>query len=242
MPFSESGITPDVIINPNAFPSRMTIGMLIESLAGKAGALNGEIKRVRGFDYCKDDDPVGYFGKELVEHGYNYYGNELLYSGIYGNVMKADIFIGVVYYQRLRHMVSDKSQARATGPVDVLTRQPVKGRKKGGGIRLGEMERDALLAHGIPFCLHDRLLNSSDYSEGFVCEGCGNLLSSYSQVTMKKDDVLNQEISKVDITKKYAYCRVCDAYNCHKVIVPWILRYLTNELAAMNIKLTFGLE
>jgi len=90
--------------------------------------------------------------------------------------------------------------------------------------------------------MHDRLLNCSDYSEGFVCEQCGNLLSSYSQVTMKKDDILNQEISKVDFMKKYAYCRVCDSYKCHKVIVPWVLRYLTNELAAMNIKLTYSLE
>merc|ERR1712150_126006 len=104
---------------------------------------------------------------------------------------------------------------------------------------MGEMERDALLAHGIPFCLHDRLLNSSDYSEGYVCKKCGNLLSSYSQVTMKKDDILNQEISKVGNFNKYAFCRVCNDYDCHKVIIPWVLRYLTNELAAMNIKLTY---
>ena len=102
-----------------------------------------------------------------------------MYSGIYGNMMKAEIYIGVVYYQRLRHMVSDKSQARSTGPVDVLTQQPVKGRKKQGGIRLGEMERDALLAHGVAFCLHDRLMNCSDYSEGYVCRKCGSILSAF---------------------------------------------------------------
>ena len=105
MPFSETGITPDIIINPNAFPSRMTIGMLIESLAGKAGALSGEIKTTKAFSYHKADDAVGHFGAELKEHGFNYYGNELLYSGIYGNAMKADVYMGVVYYQRLRHMV-----------------------------------------------------------------------------------------------------------------------------------------
>lgn len=102
-----------------------------------------------------------------------------MHSGIYGNEMKVEIFQGIVYYQRLRHMVSDKSQARSTGPVDVLTQQPVKGRKKGGGIRMGEMERDALLAHGISFCLHDRFLYNSDYSEGYICNHCGSMLSSY---------------------------------------------------------------
>jgi len=93
--------------------------------------------------------------------------------------MKVDIYMGLVYYQRLRHMVSDKSQARATGPYDVLTHQPVKGRKKMGGIRFGEMERDSLLAHGASFCLNDRLMKCSDYSEGYVCCKCGSILSTY---------------------------------------------------------------
>ena len=100
MPFTETGMVPDIIINPHAFPSRMTIGMLIESLAGKGGALNGQ--------YI-DDDVINYFGSELLKHGYNYFGNETMYSGIQGVHMKMDIYMGVVYYQRLRHMVSDKS-------------------------------------------------------------------------------------------------------------------------------------
>ena len=105
MPFTESGITPDIIINPNAFPSRMTIGMLIESMAGKVSAMEGKIARVRPFESYKNDNVVDYFGKELKNHGYNYYGNEVMYSGIYGTPFKVDIFIGTVYYQRLRHMV-----------------------------------------------------------------------------------------------------------------------------------------
>lgn len=109
MPFTESGISPDIMINPHAFPSRMTIGMLIESLAGKGGALNGKHIDVKTFEKYKDDDTVEYFGKELVKHGYNYYGNEVMYSGIQGVQMKVDIFMGPVFYQRLRHMVSDKS-------------------------------------------------------------------------------------------------------------------------------------
>jgi DNA-directed RNA polymerase beta subunit len=95
--------------------------------------------------------------------------------------MKADIFMGVVFYQRLRHMVSDKSQVRSTGPVTAITRQPVKGRKKHGGIRLGEMERDALLSHGVAFCLQDRLMNCSDSHIAFVCKKCGGFLSVYAQ-------------------------------------------------------------
>lgn len=96
--------------------------------------------------------------------GYNYFGNERMYSGIDGREFEADIFFGVVYYQRLRHMVSDKFQVRTTGPIDILTHQPVKGRKRAGGIRFGEMERDSLLAHGSSFLLQDRLLNCSDRS------------------------------------------------------------------------------
>jgi DNA-directed RNA polymerase I subunit RPA2 len=151
MPFSEmGGITPDVIINPNAFPSRMTIGMLVESMAGKSGALHGLWQNADPFSYnnrpaaLEHNDPTrskytaaDYFGQQLLKAGYNYYGNEPMYSGITGVEFEADIYLGVVYYQRLRHMVGDKYQVRATGPKNRLTRQPIKGRKKGGGIRFG---------------------------------------------------------------------------------------------------------
>lgn len=109
MPFTEDGIIPDIIINPHAFPSRMTMGMLVESLAGKTGSLQGKFKETKTFEKYEDDDIIQHFGSELLAQGYNYYGNETMYSGIFGNQMKVDIFIGVVYYQRLRHMVSDKS-------------------------------------------------------------------------------------------------------------------------------------
>ena len=140
--------------------------MLIESLAGKTGALKGKFHAISAFQQCEDDDIIGHFGKELLGCGFNSHGNEIMYSGVSGQQMKAEIFIGTVYYQRLRHMVNDKAQARSTGPTDILTRQPVKGRKHHGGIRFGEMERDGLLAHGVSFCLKERLFNSSDYSEG----------------------------------------------------------------------------
>ncbi|TCD63877.1 hypothetical protein EIP91_004817 [Steccherinum ochraceum] len=126
MPFSESGMQPDVIINPHAFPSRMTIGMLVESMAGKAGAMHGLAQDATPFQFTEEDTAVEYFGQQLLASGYNYYGNEPMYSGITGQEFAADIYLGVVYYQRLRHMVLDKFQVRTTGPVDPLTRQPVK--------------------------------------------------------------------------------------------------------------------
>lgn len=218
MPFTEQGLTPDIIINPHAFPSRMTIGMLIESMAGKSGAMLGKFQESAAF---QDFNKLEEFGSELRKLGYNYYGTEKMYSGIFGNEMTADIYLGVVYYQRLRHMVADKYQARSTGPVDILTRQPVKGRKKHGGIRLGEMERDSLLAHGGAFMLYDRLFQCSDYSEGYVCSQCGSILTTF----LKK-------------WSEQSTCYICKI-PAHKVSLPYVLRYLTNELAAMNIKLKF---
>ncbi|KAI9658347.1 MAG: DNA-directed RNA polymerase I subunit RPA2 [Bathelium mastoideum] len=183
MPFSESGMQPDVIINPHAFPSRMTIGMFIESMAGKSGALHGFPQDGTPWQFDEDHcTAVDYFGQQLRAAGYNYYGNEPMYSGVTGEELAADIYIGLVYYQRLRHMVNDKFQVRTTGPVDRLTGQPVKGRKRGGGIRIGEMERDALLAHGAAFILQDRLLNCSDYVRAALCRTCGSFLAVGSSV------------------------------------------------------------
>lgn len=114
-------MSPDVIINPHAFPSRMTIGMLCESMAGKAGALGGQFQDSTPFRFGEQDRVVDYFGKQLRAAGYHYYGSEPLYSGTNGTELVADIYMGVVYYQRLRHMVSDKSQVRSQGPVDAVT-------------------------------------------------------------------------------------------------------------------------
>ena len=134
--------------------------------------------------------------------------------------------------------MSDKFQARSTGPSDALTRQPVKGRKRGGGIRLGEMERDALIAHGISYCMHDRLMNCSDYSEGYVCEQCGSLLGAYMNLSHETDTLRTADVSRLN---EKASCRVHPDAKASKVAVPYVLRYLTNELAAMNIKLSFTL-
>ncbi|KAG8965431.1 hypothetical protein FRC05_003268 [Tulasnella sp. 425] len=211
MPFSESGIQPDVIINPHAFPSRMTIGMFVESMAGKAGAMHGIPQDGSPFKFSEEDRAVDYFGQQLRAAGYNYFGNEPMYSGITGEEFHADIYLGVVYYQRLRHMVLDKFQCRTTGPVEQVTRQPVGGRKKGGGVRFGEMERDALLAHGTSFLLQDRLMNCSDYSTAWVCRTCGSLISlGYEDVSLG-ETVLGTNAIEQSSGPLGEYCRVCRA-------------------------------
>jgi DNA-directed RNA polymerase I subunit RPA2 len=161
--------------------------------------------------FSEEDTAVDYFGKQLLAAGYNYYGNEPMYSGITGQEFAADIYFGVVYYQRLRHMVSDKFQVRTTGPVDPVTRQPVKGRKRAGGIRFGEMERDALIAHGTSFLLQDRLMNCSDYSTAWVCRTCGSLISlGYEDVSLG-EVVMGSSITSRSRGPGGEYCRVCRA-------------------------------
>jgi len=230
MPFSESGLTPDILFNPHGFPSRMTIGMMLESMAGKAGAMHGVKQDSSPFKFSEDHRAVDYFGDQLAAAGYAYHGTETMFSGYYGTELQVDIFLGIVYYQRLRHMVSDKHQVRARGPINPLTHQPVHGRKVHGGIRLGEMERDALLAHGAAFLVQDRLLRCSDESKSLVCTKCGSLLTPMISPPI--------EGSLAD-AKRHAYCRNCnDGRDVDVITIPYVLKYLTNELAAMNIRTT----
>jgi DNA-directed RNA polymerase I subunit RPA2 len=257
MPFTDSGMVPDVIINPHAFPSRMTIGMLVESMAGKAGALHGMFQEATPFRFDEQQRAVDYFGEQLRAAGYNYYGTETMYSGVTGEPLAVDIYYGVVYYQRLRHMVKDKAQVRSTGPINNLTRQPVKGRKKGGGIRFGEMERDSLLAHGASFLLHDRLHNSSDRHTALVCKKCGSMLSTHSVpasastvAITEKGEIHTGSVDvgaavdsagaarRVNRSRRVPTCRACGTgEHVVPVPVPYVFRYLANELAGMNIKI-----
>lgn len=135
MPFSTSGLTPDIIFNPHGYPSRMTIGMMIESMAGKSGSFIGTVHDATPFTFGEDNPAADHYGQLLQSLGYNYYGTERMYSGVDGRELKADIFLGLLFYIRLRHMVGDKYQVRSTGPIDQMTHQPVKGRKRAGGIR-----------------------------------------------------------------------------------------------------------
>lgn len=258
MPFSESGIVPDVIINPHAFPSRMTIGMFVESLAGKSGCLHGIAQDSTPFKFedKKGNTAVEFFGHQLEQAGYNYYGNEPMYSGITGQELAADIYIGVVYYQRLRHMVNDKYQVRTTGPVNQMTGQPVKGRSKGGGIRVGEMERDALLAHGTAFLLQDRLLNCSDYTKSWVCRSCGSFLSTMPTVgdygTRRRGTGIvrcrrcasraESHTPKSEVWEDGSGIRWTGGDDTTVVAVPGVLKYLDVEMAAMGVRMKFRIK
>eukprot|EP00026_Physarum_polycephalum_P001353 Phypoly_transcript_01354.p1 GENE.Phypoly_transcript_01354~~Phypoly_transcript_01354.p1 ORF type:complete len:1148 (+),score=150.61 Phypoly_transcript_01354:238-3444(+) len=225
MPFSESGMKPDCIINPHAFPSRMTIGMLVESMAGKAGALHGFYQEGTPFQFDEKNTATEYFGEQLRKAGFNYYGNEPMYSGITGEEFHADIYLGVVYYQRLRHMVKDKFQVRRSGPINRLHRQPVKGRKVGGGVRFGEMERDSLIAHGASYLLLDRLMESSDFSRTHACKQCGSILTPI--MTFNKSTYENVPM-----------CHFCDSKeHIVTVAIPYVYRYLSCEFAAVNVRM-----
>ena len=174
MPFSERGIVPDLIMNPHGFPSRMTVGKMIELLGSKAGVCNGRLHYGTAFgEGAGLADRVEDIGAELVEAGFSYSGKDLLMSGITGEALEAYIFMGPVYYQKLKHMVLDKMHARAKGPRVVLTRQPTEGRSRDGGLRLGEMERDCLIGYGASMLLLERLMISSDQFEVHVCTHCG---------------------------------------------------------------------
>lgn len=207
MPFTEDGIVPDVIMNPHGFPSRMTVGKLIEFLAGKAGSIKGKFHYGTAFggDKVKDISEV------LINHGYNYQGKDLLTSGVTGEPLSAYIFIGPVYYQKLKHMVLDKMHARAKGPRAVLTRQPTEGRSRDGGLRLGEMERDCLIGYGASMLLLERLMISSDAFAVDVCNRCG--LLGYS-----------------------GWCHTCkSSAQVSSLKIPYACKLLFQELQCMNI-------
>jgi DNA-directed RNA polymerase II subunit RPB2 len=169
MPFSAEGIVPDLIINPHAIPSRMTIAHLIECQLSKVSSLRGFEGDATPFT----DVTVDSVSRLLREHGYQSRGFEVMYNGHTGRKLVAQVFLGPTYYQRLRHMVDDKIHARARGPVQILTRQPVEGRARDGGLRFGEMERDCMISHGASAFLKERLFEVSDAFRVHICDICG---------------------------------------------------------------------
>ena len=174
LPFNDAGIVPDMVMNPHGFPSRMTVGKMIELIAGKAGVLDG----VRRYGSAFGGDPIASISAALVTAGYHYAGKEFLTSCITGEPLRSYVFFGPMYYQKLKHMVLDKMHARARGPRAVLTRQPTEGRSRDGGLRLGEMERDCLIGYGTAMLLQERLMISSDAFNADVCGHCGLLGSA----------------------------------------------------------------
>lgn len=216
MPFSASGITPDIIFSPHSIPSRMTISHMLEILAGKVGALKGE--HIEGTTF--DSVPEERLRKELIELGFMDNGTEIMYNGVTGEQYKVRIYMGSIFYLKLRHMVANKLHARASGRIQLLTRQPIEGRAKGGGLRVGEMEKDCLVAHGASLLLKERF--DSDKTTIYVCEECG-MVAVYDSFKNKKYCVKcgsNVEINSVEIS--YAFKLLLDELKS-MVIYPKII-------------------
>lgn len=214
MPFSDNGVVPDIIMNPHGFPSRMTVGKMLELLGGKSGVLSGEFAYGTAFGGTQPQ----YMGEELLRKGFNYEGKDFLTSGITGEPLPAYVFKGPIYYQKLKHMVQDKMHSRARGPRAILTRQPTEGRSRDGGLRLGEMERDCLIAYGASQLLLERLMISSDAHECDVCEVCGMMGFN-------------------------GWCQSCKSgQGVRRLTLPYATKLLMQELLSMNVKATLKLE
>src|SRR5574342_86966 len=213
LPYTNDGVVPDIMINPHAFPSRMTVGQFMESLAGKAASLRGKVVDGSAFLGEKLNDI-----KDVMEqYGLKYSGKEEMYDGRTGLKFPVDVYIGVVYYQKLHHMVADKIHSRARGQVQMLTKQPTEGRARGGGLRFGEMERDCLIAYGASMMLKDRLLDESDKADIYICERCG-LVSYY------------------DIKQRKFVCRVCgDKAKVTSISVAYAFKLLLQEMMSLDV-------
>ena len=214
LPFTCEGITPDIIVNPHAIPSRMTIGHLIECLSSKVAAIRGDEGDATPFTNVT----VDLISKELHRQGYQKYGNETVFNGFTGRKINMLIFFGPTYYQRLKHMVDDKIFSRARGPVQILTRQPTEGRARSGGLRFGEMERDCMISHGAAFFLKERLMDVSDKYRLHICENCGLFA------------IANLQSNNYE-------CKLCKTHNYQisQVYVPYACKLLFQELMAMHI-------
>ena len=213
LPTTANGLVPDIIINPHAIPSRMTIAQLKETLLGKVLLQLGLFGDGTSFG----DLSVRDICKELQKVGYERNGNEILYNGMTGAQLESDIFIGPAFYQRLKHMVNDKHHARALGPMVVLTRQPAEGRSRDGGLRFGEMERDCMISHGASKFTQDRIYNASDKFEVHTCKQCGMIA------------VYNNE-------RKIHICKTCNnRTDFTRIKLPYACKLLFQELITMNI-------
>ncbi len=217
IPFTVKGIKPDILFNPHGIPSRMTAGYLLDAIAGKVAALTGQIIDGTAFSHVKKED----LEEMLEEIGFRYDGKETMYHGITGKKMDIKIFVGNIYYLKLKYMVKNKIHGRASGKIALLTRQPVEGRARGGALRLGEMEQQALIAHGASLLLKERY--SSDNVVIHVCDKCG-------------------AIAIEDHLKHKKYCPICKSEEVSPVEVSYAFKLLIEELQGLHIHTTFELK
>ena len=216
MPMTDSGIVPDVIMNPHAIPSRMTVGQMIEALLGKVATAEGKIQDATAFT----DFSIDSIKKRLADYGFDYNGDQVMYNGQTGEMFRVPIFINPTYYQRLKHMVADKIHARDRGPVQQMSRQPAEGRSRDGGLRIGEMERDCYIAYGASCALKEKMTESSDIFEVWASKKTGTVVSVNPDtgVYVRGDqDIYGKE--QVD-----------------KLIYPYSANLLINELRTALIK------
>jgi DNA-directed RNA polymerase II subunit RPB2 len=214
MPQTASGIVPDIIINPHAIPSRMTIAHLMETLLGRVGCELGFLGDATPFNKAMTVDGLASI---LQSNGIEPHSNEVLYCGYTGKQMPTSIFVGPIFYQRLKHMVTDKIHSRATGPLVMLTRQPAEGRARDGGLRFGEMERDVMIAHGASAFLKERMMEASDNFEVHVCKGCGLI------------GIANKE-------RNIWLCKSCgNTTDFSQIRIPYAYKLFLQELESMNV-------
>ncbi len=215
MPYTKDGIVPDLLLNPIGLPNRMTYGHILEMLGAKSASLAGK---------TTDGTPFSKHGKEVIDdyagileqHGFEKFGNETFYDGRTGKKFSAMLFNGVVYYHRLWHMVSLKLQVRSRGPVQILTRQPTEGKPRKGGLKFGEMERDALVGHGASLLIKERMLDQSDKAPVWICKNCG-------------------DVGYYDYIKNTPICPTCGSNKLEEVEISYAFKLLLDELKSMHI-------
>jgi len=236
MPFAKNGIRPDIIINPHAIPSRMTIGQLVETITGKACSMYGSLGDCTA--YNTNGSKIGLYGELLTNVGYHSSGNEILYDGMTGQQIESEIFVGPNYYMRLKHMVKDKINFRAQGPRTNLTRQPVSGRANDGGLRIGEMERDGVISHGATEFLRESMMERGDKYKIAVCNNSGMfaIYNSTKEIFLSpmvdgplkyKGSMVNNDLHISSMSKF--------GRNFSIIEVPYSLKLLIQELLSINV-------
>ena len=246
MPFTRSGIRPDLIINPHALPSRMTIGQIVECISGKACAHYGSFGDCTPFVNLRQN-MVGFFGELLTKLGFHSSGNEIMYDGMTGTQIESEIFMGPTYYMRLKHMVKDKINYRARGPLTNLTRQPVSGRANDGGLRIGEMERDGVISHGAAYFLKESMMERADAYQITVCNKTGMLaiynpnknifFSPMADGPVKYTGSITDTLTEGQLHPISKFGR-----DFSIVAIPYSFKLFMQELFAMNIRMSLITE